>query len=293
MAAAAQSLHITASAVSQHVAALEREAGVMLVERGAGGIRLTAAGWVLAREAEIILGRLHAVHEEVLALSGLRAGVLRLGAFATAAATLMAPAIGAFSRRHPDVDTSFVEGDPEETVPRLRRGDLDLVLTYDYDLVPSTNDAALHRTPLLEDPFRVVVPASHPAAGQDSVALEDLRDDHWIAESRPDCRPFLPRACAAAGFEPKVWSLSSDYHVSLALIAEREAVALMPALALRDPPPGVAVRLLRDRALVRRICAAHRQSGERVPAVAALLDLLMMVAAAYREPRGPRAAAYR
>lgn len=280
MAAAAETLHITASAVSQHVAALEREAGVALVERGPRGVRLTAAGSILARETSVIIARLDAVHEEILALGGLRAGVLRLGAFATAAATLMAPAIGAFARRHPDLDTSFVEGDPDETMPSLRRGELDLVLTYDYDLIGAEVDDAVCCVELLEDPFRVVVPAGHPAVGEDGVALADLRDEDWIAEARPDCRPFLPRACASAGFEPRVWSLSSDYRVSMALVAERGAVALIPSLALHDPPPGVVVLTLRDRPLVRRIHAAHRVSGERVPAVAAMLAQLTVVAAA-------------
>ena len=280
MSAAAETLRITASAVSQHVTALEREAGVVLVERDPRGLRLTAAGAILAREAEVILARLDAVHEQVLALGGLRAGVLRLGAFATAAATLMAPAIGAFARSHPEVPISFVQGDPEDLVPRLRRGELDLVLTYEYDHAPAVDVEVPPSVQLLQDPFRVVLPARHPAARGDTVRLADLRDEEWIGETRSDCRLFLPRACAEAGFEPRVWSLSSDYQVSMALVAERGAVALMPVLALGDPPPAVAVRPLQGRAPVRRVAATHRESGKRAPAVAAMLALLAEEAAA-------------
>lgn len=290
MAAAAAALHLTPSAVSQHVGALEREAGVALVERDPRGVRLTAAGRLLAREADVVAARLHAVHEEILALGGLRAGVLRLAAFATVAATLMAPAIGAFARRHPEVDMRFVEGDPEDTVPRLRRGDLDLVLGYEYDLITPRPDDDLRRVPLLEDPFRIVLPAGHPAAGRPAVGLADLRDDDWITESRPDCRAFVSRACAAAGFEAKVWSESSDYGVTMALVAQRGAVALVPGLALREVPTGVVVRDLAHGPLSRRVHALHRDSGDRVPAVAAMLGLLGVVAAEW-VALGARAAA--
>src|SRR5918992_1494857 len=124
--AAAEKLGYTQSAVSQQIAALEREAGAVLIERNPRGIRLTDAGEALVRHTEGILARLSDAEEELEAIAGLRGGRLRLGSFPTAGATLMPQAIAEFSARHPGVELSLVEADPPESLPRLRAGELDL-----------------------------------------------------------------------------------------------------------------------------------------------------------------------
>src|SRR5919205_4413125 len=128
--AAAESLSFTQSAISQQIAALEREAGCTLVQRNARGIRLTEAGEALVRHADAILARLSEAEAELEAIAGLRGGRLRLAAFESAGATLMPLAIAQFREHHPAIELSMVMGEPEETEPQLKSGELDLVIGF-------------------------------------------------------------------------------------------------------------------------------------------------------------------
>ncbi len=280
IAGAAQALHLTPSAVSQHIATLEREVGVALLERSSHAVRLTPAGAALAAETPNVLARLREIEATVHEVGGLQAGVLRVGAFASASAALVVPALTLFADRHPEMELSFVEGDPEDCVPRLRAGELDVVVTYEYDLVPVSRDAGVRSVPLLRDPFLVALRDDHPLAASERVALEDLHDARWIGEPRGDCHLFTRRACAQRGFEARVDFYSSDYAVSIELLRACGAVALVPALAVREPPPGIAIRPLRDSVLARRIDVTHRSGGERLPAVAAMVAALTDAASA-------------
>src|SRR3989440_6151761 len=114
--AAAEKLGYTQSAVSQQIAALEREAGATLIERNPRGIRLTDAGEALVRHTEKILARLAEAEAELDAIAGLRGGRLRLATFPTAGATLVPRAIAEFSKRHPGVDLSLAEAEPDDSL---------------------------------------------------------------------------------------------------------------------------------------------------------------------------------
>src|ERR687884_864588 len=128
--AAAEALSFTQSAVSQQIAALEREAGATLVERSARGVRLTEAGEAVVRHTDAILARLAEAEAELEAIAGLRGGRLRSAAFESAGATLMPLAIAAFRERHPAVELSMTLAEPEESVPLLKSGELDLALVF-------------------------------------------------------------------------------------------------------------------------------------------------------------------
>src|SRR5918911_3806142 len=138
--AAAHKLGYTQSAVSQQIAALEREAGATLIERNPRGIRLTDAGEALVRHADGILARLAEAEAELDAIAGLKGGRLRLASFPTAGATLVPAAIADFSRRHPGVELSLAEAEPDESLPRLKAGELDVVLVDDGPLVRDEDD---------------------------------------------------------------------------------------------------------------------------------------------------------
>src|SRR5918999_747294 len=127
---AAEALSFTQSAVSQQIAALEREAGAVLVQRSARGVRLTEAGEALVRHAEAIMARLAEAESELEAIAGLRGGRLRMAAFESAGATLMPLAIAAFRQRHPAVELSMTLGEPEDTVPALKSGEVDLAIGF-------------------------------------------------------------------------------------------------------------------------------------------------------------------
>ena len=130
--AAAEALNFTQSAVSQHIAALERETGTQLVERFSRGVRLTEAGTVRVTHADAILARLESAEEDLANIAGLRGGRLRLVCFQSAGATVVPRAVATFHGRHPDVELSLREAEPDEAAVLLKSGDADLALVYDH-----------------------------------------------------------------------------------------------------------------------------------------------------------------
>src|SRR4051812_26657986 len=152
---AADALSYTQSAVSQQIAALEREAGAVLVERSARGVRLTDAGTALVGHADVILARLDAAERELEAIAGLRGGRLRLVSFLSAAASLMPLAIAEFRRRHPAVELSLEPAEPPAAMTCLKTGDCDVALSIESTFQP-LRDEAIEKTPLLDDPMFVV-----------------------------------------------------------------------------------------------------------------------------------------
>jgi DNA-binding transcriptional LysR family regulator len=275
--AAAAALSYTPSAVSQQIAALEREAGATLVERGPRGVTLTEPGHLLAAAADQVLGRLAAAERELQALAGLGAGLLRLGWFATAGATLMPRAIAAFQRRHPQVELDLFQGDPDECVARLRARELELALVYQFELEPPLA-GDLEQVDLLDDPLHVGLPAGHPLARRRRVRLDELAGERWIQGVRQGSTvEVLPRACRLAGFQPIV-ALRSDDRVAVeGLVAAGVGVALIPQLTLPGARPDIVVRPLAATGLSRRVRAALPPGAYRPPAATAMLGVLQQV----------------
>jgi len=277
--AAAESLAYTQSAVSQQIAALEREAGVTLVDRSARGVRLTDAGRVLVGHTEAILARLADAESELEALSGLRAGRLRLGAFASAGATIMPAAIACFRERHPGVEVTLVPAEPDDAIVAVKAGDLDVALDISTTWSKSDGDG-VERTHLLDDPMYLVLPAAHPAAERRKVRLEELADESWILgsvdASCPDSQ-ILERACRSAGFEPLIAFNSDDYNAIQGFVAAGVGVSLIPDLALISVRDDVVVRSLGARPPLRRIEALTSATGYVSPAKQAMLDILVEV----------------
>src|SRR5213592_4848584 len=199
--AAAQKLGYTQSAVSQQIAALEREAGATLIERNPRGVRLTDAGEALVRHADKILARLAEAEAELEAIAGLRGGRLRLASFPTAGATLLPRAISEFSGRHPAVELSLAEAEPHESLPRLKAGELDLIMVNDSALARDDDDVEL--THLLDDPLYLVLPPDHALVSRRRIRFEDLATEPWIHGTQIcACTRQIQNACASAGFEP-------------------------------------------------------------------------------------------
>jgi molybdate transport repressor ModE-like protein len=283
IAAAATSLGYTASAVSQSVAAMERYLDLQLMERTSRGVTLTDAGLRLVEHADVILAHLDAAEREARALKGPDDTLaLCLGSLPSAAA-LVARAAAELLHRHPGAELRIEDTDPVRSLPGLRSGELDVALTYAYDGVEVDRPRWLHETPLLEDPIRVVLSDHHDLAAQDRVRLVDLARERFIAEPRPGRRAFSIVACQAAGFSPEIAAYSSDYEVTLALVADGLGVALVPMMALREVP-GVVVRPLIEPQLERHLLAATRVGDARTPAVAALLGALRRAANASPSP---------
>jgi molybdate transport repressor ModE-like protein len=291
--AAADALSFTQSAVSQQIAALEREAGAKLVERRAGGARLTDAGVALARHADVVLARLADAERELAAIAGLEGGRVRLASFPSAGATLVTEAVALFHRRYPQVELSLIEGEPDETVPALRRGESDLAVVFDYAADSRSSEllAGLDYIHLLDDPLHVVVPNDHPIASRKSVRLEDLAGEQWVGGCGGGvCNAMLVEACQRAGFVPNVAFESDDHNVLMGLVAAGVGVTLLPELAVASGHPGVGVRPVAGSKPRRRIYVAVPADAYCSPATEAMIEVLETVSRRFEGPLNKAAA---
>jgi DNA-binding transcriptional LysR family regulator len=273
--AVADALAYTPSAVSQQLAALEREAGVPLLERAGRRVALTPAGTVLAGYAESVLATLEEASAALAATRDSVSGPLRIGAFPSAARVILPPALVALGRDHPRLELMVTELDPVDVPDALRSGALDVALTFVYDYVPTAQDPALDAEPLLEE--AVYLATADPAR----TSIEGCHDASWIAGSPGTlCHSLVLRACEASGFRPRIRHYADDFGTVLALVAAAQGVSLIPQLGLSDGPSGLTLTPLTSR---RRSSISYRKGTRHHPAIAAFV-------AAIRQPAGPPAA---
>lgn len=268
--AAARELGWTQPAVSQHLSALEREAGTPLLLRGPRGVSVTEAGRLLLVRADAVAGQLHMADEELAAVAQLRRGTVRLATYPSALATLVPEAVAELSERHPDVDVTLVDAEPPEALTFLERGEVDLALIFGYEQAPL--GTGLRSRLVGAEPVHLILPRrGQHATGQ--VALADLADQPWIVGC-VRCRAHLLELCHAAGFEPIERHSTDDYVVRQSLVAAGLGVTLLPAAALTAfQHPDVVVH--RNTAFGRRtISIAYRDGAELVPTCAALITEL-------------------
>jgi DNA-binding transcriptional LysR family regulator len=279
---AAQALSYTQSAVSQAVARLEGETGATLVIRDRRGVRATAAGATLVEHADAIFAQVEAAEADLAAVLGLRGGVLRVASFPSAGATLIPAAVATFRERHPGVSLTLAEGEPEEIAPRLRAGEFDLALLFEFPGVRERPGTGLRTNQLLEDPMHVALPADHPLAAKPALSLSDLREEDWVQTSAASpCARHVVRSCLAAGFEPHVTFETDDYETIQGLVAAGVGVALVPRLALTRLHSGIVVRELAPRSPARRVIAATKVGPGVAPAARPMIEVLIDVARRY------------
>ncbi len=264
--AVAESLAYTPSAVSQQLAALEREAGVPLLERTGRRVALTPAGTVLARYAESVFTVLEEASAALAATRDNLTGPLRIGAFPSAARVILPSALVALGRDHPGLELMVTELDPADVPDALHSGALDVALTFVYDYVPATPDPALDREPLLEETVYLATATPTPSI-EKQISVADCRDAPWIAGSPGTlCHTLVIRACEAQGFTPRIRHYADDFGTVLALVAAGQGVSLVPQLGLTGAPSGVAITPL---AAKRRSSIAFRKGTRHHPAIAA------------------------
>jgi DNA-binding transcriptional LysR family regulator len=269
--AAAASLGYTQPAVSRQIATLEAEVGTVLVRRVPLGAVLTDAGRLLVARSEAILARLADAEAELRALAGLEGGTLRLATFASAAASVVPIAVARFRERYPAIELSIAMADPDESVPRLRAGEFDLVLSHDGTLERSGIEV-IH---LFEDPMYVAMPASHKLCNSHSLTLSDFANEPWMlatTQTCPDARLFL-RSCHAAGFEPQIAFQNDDYSAILGFVAAGVGVAVIPDMVSRGGRDDVVIRELHPPPPSRPISAVL-PAGYRSPAASAMVAVL-------------------
>jgi DNA-binding transcriptional LysR family regulator len=293
IAAVADALQFTPSAVSQQLAVLEREAGLPLLEKAGRGVRLTDAAIVLVRHADVLLERAELAEAELAAAAGRVAGTGRIASFQSVAFHLAVPAMQALAREAPDLRCELIEAEPEESLPALALGDVDLVLADEWQHQPLARPTGVAREDLWRDPVYLVLPEGHPATRRHrhAVPLAELAGDAWTTGHRETAwQEMTERTCRElGGFDPDIRHQTNDSVTSLALVAGGQAVTLLPALVDPDPAvhPGIAVRAIAGGSVHRTIFAATRAADAKRPSVQALLAAIRAAATNLGWPVAP------
>jgi DNA-binding transcriptional LysR family regulator len=275
--AVAQVANMSASSVSQQLAVLEAETRTQLLERTGRRVRLTPTGLILARRARAILDHMATVEAELRGLDAEPAGLVRLGAFQSAVHSLAVPAVTRLASAFPHLEVQLLELEPHESMPALRAGDVDVIITTtDFVELPLGPDVDI--VPLATDVIVLVVPPDHPGAGRGAVDLASFADEPWVFDVPHSYMANLAtRLCRQAGFEPRVVCRFSSCMMTLRHVEAGLSVALLPSLAV-DGRCRVSARQLAA-PVTRTITAAVRRGSPQRAAVTTVLEAL-------RQPAG-------
>ncbi|MFG1643266.1 LysR family transcriptional regulator [Amycolatopsis sp. NPDC049252] len=283
--AAATALGISQPAVSQHIARLEQEVGMQLLDRAGRGMRITYPGKVLLHHTEGLLSHLREATRELSALAQPDGGEVRMVTFPSAAATIVPPVVGTFRRALPKAKVLLSEADPVVALPRLLAGDADLALVYDYPDIGEPRDPRLHWEVVADDRMAVVLPAGHRLAATAEVPLAGLAGEHWIAPNPCPCLDAFVNACRGALFSPEIVAVSNDHAAMVGLVSAGIGVAVVPRIMAPAPiPAAVVLRPLRDAGISRSIAAVTRTTGYRPPATDRLVATLRAELAGHAAP---------
>jgi molybdate transport repressor ModE-like protein len=282
--AAAEELYLSQSAVSQQVAALEKEVGMALLERTREGPKLTDAGRALLVHAEAAIARLEEAEHELAAIAGLEGGELRIASFPSATMTILTEALSRFAANHPKVALTSTEHEPDESLRMLKAADIDVAIVFDYPLLqeaPPDRDVDL--MPLLTESMHLALPRDHPKASVGPVKLADFADEAWLCGVRPSsCGRAIVEACREAGFDPRIAFESEEYQVLQGYVAAGLGVTLLPDMVLPTLHPDLVVVPTQPEPPKRRVWAAVRAKGARSVATEAMLAILREVADSFQ-----------
>jgi DNA-binding transcriptional LysR family regulator len=268
---AGEVLALTQPAVSQQVAALEKQLGVRLLDRGPGGPTPTEAGALLLAHADAVADRLSQAGAQVAELAAAERETLRVGSFPSALATLIPDAIVRLRERMPDVQVEAGEASGEELGAMVAAGELHAAVCFQDAEQPPRRPEGTERHELGREAMLAVMAEDHPLATRERVRVADLAEETWTAPSR---EALLYRTCVAAGFEPRISFVTRDVLAARGLVASGLAVTLMPAL-LASGLPGIAMVPLEGLQPFRSLYALTPAAGARRAALA-FLDALQV-----------------
>ena len=270
--AVADALWITPSAVSQHLAALQHEVGIDLVERAGRGVQLTEAGRRLALAAERVLAALDATQATARELADADNATLRIAAFPSVVRHIVAPSIERARRQRPEAAFEVIDVEGMVGLDHVRHGRADIAVVDDWGYDLSAGETGLSIQPLMADPLLALLPTDHPLASQDTVPWSELAREQWVIEPGDSLyTQHITSQCGRAGFAPRVRARVRDPATQAALVAALGAVAVLPATAI-VPTPRVVARPLapdvrRQLFLVTRDDTARMASGHVLTAI--------------------------
>jgi len=275
MAAVAQSFRLTSSAVSQQLATLEREARTKLFERVGRRVRLTTQGMRLAAHAEDILRAVEAAALDLRASNEKPRGTLEIACFPSFAKAHLLPAVIRARKRHPELAVVLHDLEPADSIEAVRSGRCHLAVSFTYSLVPRPDTPGLVATPLMEERILLALPKSWRGI-RNPVPLKRLADADWIVGSRGrDDLDLAERACATAGFAPRLTHTVDDYDLVLQMVAAGLGIGFVPELGLKFPSAKtVTLRSAAGLPMHRRVTALTRNALVASPLVQAVLSEL-------------------
>jgi DNA-binding transcriptional LysR family regulator len=272
--AAAETLNVTTSAVSQQLAKLELETGQQLLERHGRGVRLTDAATALVSRTHRVLSLLEEAEAELEATDTSVAGQVTIAAFATAARGLAPPAIRGLLKAYPQLGITFHEQEPHQSIPNLVRRDVDLIIINDWENAPIALPEGITKAPLFDDVADIALPPGHRLARTKSktIKLSDLAGEAWIVwPSGSICHDFLMHTLRTAGREPTIAHTAGEYQTQLALVAAGLGCCVLPRLGRGDVPKGVTIAPSQP-ALRRHVYAAWRTHATRRKVIQAAVE---------------------
>jgi molybdate transport repressor ModE-like protein len=273
--AAAKALWITTPSVSHHVAALEQETGVKLLERVGRRVRLTPAAQRLVKSSEAVFAAMERAEAELALAREEVVGTVTIASFMSAMRPLVIPAVMALAAQYPSLTVHIEDIDQPEGFSALRSGAVDIALGLEWSLDTGPVEPDLDRERLISEPVFIALPSSHPRA-KGPVALSDLADDAWIAPVDDPCRRAILHSATCGGFEPRLAPISScHYETIAAAVGAGLGVSVLPAFALEGCAiPDVVLHPLTEVPLRRLIFATMRPGSRENPAIAATLSAL-------------------
>jgi DNA-binding transcriptional LysR family regulator len=272
---AARSLRLSQPAVSQHVAALERELGAQLFERTTRRVRLTAAGAALLARSETLLREHAETRRAVAAAEGRIAGDLLVATSLTVGAYVLPPALARLALGHPELRIRVTVENSEQVAAALLEGRADVGFVEGELDLP---ELVLH--PFREDELVVIAPLGHRFEAVDEVRLDDLlREPFVLRERGSGTRQVTEAHLRRAGVdltEMRVVAELSGIDAIKAVVAAGLGVSIISLSAL--PQGGAAwglfFRRIEGMRLTRRMAAATPHGATPIPATRSLLAAL-------------------
>ena len=279
IAATADALHLTPSAVSQQLTVLEREVGQPLLEPNGRTVRLTPAATAVLAHADTLFSEVERMDATLAALAGGAVGTVRVGAFSTAIRGLVVPAVARLREGSPGLELVIRDVESPEVFDAVALGEMDVGISMEHSAAPSRGDDRFTRFDLMRDVLDVAVPDGHRLADGDT-RLGDLAGEPWVLPPEGwSCDDVIRVSCSAAGFSPNVAHRSGDWAAIMAMVGAGLGVAVVPRLAQDSPPPGVVIRRLRGEPAARHLFVICRRGAEDHPAIAAVIGAIRAAAA--------------
>jgi DNA-binding transcriptional LysR family regulator len=274
VAAVAEAMWMTPSAVSQHLAKLEQETGVQLVEKAGRGVRLTHAGTVLASHGGRVMAALDEAQAALGALRTTPGGRVRIASFPSVVQRVLSQVIGELRGQHPELVVEVEDLEGEQSLDAVRLGRIDVAVIDHWGWDTGASRGGMDVVELFRDPLVVVLPAEHALADVAEVPWSALAGEPLIIEQRSSqFAHTVATACRRAGFEPVTRARVHDVGAMLALVAGGGHVCVLPRLAVPDQGLPIAHRPLTPE-VDRRLLAVTRAGEGALPAIRAVLDAL-------------------